>query len=387
MRLTVLAASLTLFTGVIHAKSEAMSDQRVGIVTIAAFTASGDLPRLKTAFNEALDAGLTINEIKEVLVQMYAYAGFPRSLNGINAFNEVVKQRVQQGRKDAIGAEPGPLPANKSSLELGGEIRTQLTGSTAVAEYATFVPVIDEFLRAHLFGDIFGRDNLDFRNREIATIAALATLNGLEPQLKAHFNVGLNVGLTSDQLKGIVEVIEARVDREQARKAAAVLDEALRNRPASPSAVAASAISTSRSARGQSPNTELKILRAGSDSPQEASATNFTGKVSVESPFRWEAPSRIGGATVTFQAGARTAWHSHPLGQSLIVISGTGWVQREGGPKQEIRAGDIVWTPPGVKHWHGATLHTPMTHVAIAEALDGAQVAWMEPVSESEYRR
>ena len=97
---------------------------------------------------------------------------------------DVLKQREQQGRKDPKGPEANPLPANKSSLELGSEIRTRLTGSTAVAGYAVFVPVIDEFLRAHLFGDIFGRDNLDFQSREIATISALATLEGLEPQLK-----------------------------------------------------------------------------------------------------------------------------------------------------------------------------------------------------------
>lgn len=131
----------------------------------------------------------------------------------------------------------------------------------------------------------------------------------------------------------------------------------------------------------------LEVLRAGPEPAQQASPANFTGKVTIDSPFRREAPSRIGGATVTFQAGARSAWHTHPLGQTLIVTSGTGWVQREGGPKQEIREGDIVWTPPGVKHWHGATAEGAMTHVAISEALDGSQVTWMQQVSEQEYRR
>ena len=138
------------------------------------FTANGDLPKLKMVLDEALDAGLTINEIKEVLVQMYAYAGFPRSLNGINTFDEVVRQREQQGKRDVMGRVPGALPADKSSLELGSEIRTKLTGSNAVAGYARFVPIIDDFLKAHLFGDIFGRDNLDYQSREIATISALA---------------------------------------------------------------------------------------------------------------------------------------------------------------------------------------------------------------------
>jgi Uncharacterized homolog of gamma-carboxymuconolactone decarboxylase subunit len=230
MRMAWLLAVFTLVSTIGHAQSDALSDRQAGIVTVAAFTASGNIPKLKIAFNEALDAGLTINEVKEVLIQMYAYAGFPRSLNGINAFNEVVKHRQASGKKDVAGPEPSPLPTQKSSLELGGEIRNGLTGNTAVAEYAKFVPVIDEFLRAHLFGDIFGRDNLDYQSREIATIAALATLEGVEPQLKSHFNVGLNVGLTEAQLKDIVEVIEAKVDRQKAANAERVLQDALRSR-------------------------------------------------------------------------------------------------------------------------------------------------------------
>lgn len=365
-------------------RTESMNDQQVGIVTVAAFIASGDLPNLKSALNEALDAGLTINEIKEVLVQMYAYAGFPRSLNGINTFNEVLKQRQQQGKNDSVGREPSPLPADKSRQQLGGEIRTRLTGSTAVAEYAKFVPVIDEFLRAHLFGDIFGRDNLDYQSREIATIAALTVLGGVDPQLTSHFNVGLNVGLTSAQLKGIVEVIEARVDRQKGANASRVLDETLRNRPASRSAPSGTANASPVQA---TPSTaKVEILHAGAESSQQASPANFTGKVTIAAPFSREAPSRVGGATVTFEAGARTAWHRHPLGQTLIVTSGIGWVQGEGGPKQEIREGDIVWTPPGVKHWHGATAEGAMTHVAISEALEGSQVTWMEQVTDRQYR-
>jgi 4-carboxymuconolactone decarboxylase len=131
----------------------------------------------------------------------------------------------------------------------------------------------------------------------------------------------------------------------------------------------------------------IEVLRAGSAPPQPAPSANFTGRARIESQFKREAPSRIGGATVTFEAGARTAWHIHPLGQTLIVTSGTGWVQREGGPKQEIRKGDIVWTPPGVKHWHGAAIEGAMTHVAISEVVEGSQVTWMEQVSEQEYQR
>ena len=377
MRAVWLLAFFTLAAAISHAKSDVLSDRQAGIVPVAAFTANGDIPKLKVAFNEALDAGLTINEIKEVLVQMYAYAGFPRSLNGINAFNEVVKQRQAAGKKDVAGPEASPFPTQKSSLELGGEIRTRLTGRTTVAEYAKFVPVIDEFLRAHLFGDIFGRDNLDYQSREIATIAALATLEGVESQLKAHFSVGLNVGLTEAQLKDIVEVIDSKIDPKKAANAERVLQDTLHTRP-----VQSAPAQTRETAIGS-----LEVLRAGTGQRQQASSANFIGNVTIESSFRRESPSRVGGATVIFEPGARTAWHTHPLGQTLVVTTGTGWVQREGGPKQEIRAGDIVWTPPGVKHWHGATDIAAMTHVAISETTEGSQVTWMEQVSEQDYRR
>lgn len=111
----------------------------------------------------------------------------------------------------------------------------------------------------------------------------------------------------------------------------------------------------------------------------------FTGTVRIDAPFQAEAPARVGGATVTFEPGARTAWHTHPLGQTLIVISGLGLIQREGGPIEEIRPGDIVWFPPGEKHWHGASATTAMSHIAIKEALDGKAVDWMEKVTDDQY--
>ena len=112
----------------------------------------------------------------------------------------------------------------------------------------------------------------------------------------------------------------------------------------------------------------------------------FTGAVLVNMLFQAEAPARAVGASVTFEPGARTAWHTHPLGQTLIVVSGTGWVQCEGEPRQVIQPGDVVWFPPGVRHWHGATDTTSMVHFAIQEALDGKTVDWMEHVSDEQYQ-
>ena len=130
----------------------------------------------------------------------------------------------------------------------------------------------------------------------------------------------------------------------------------------------------------------LPVLTTGEQPAVQGSPENFTGEVSVDLRFQRDPPARVGGATVTFRPGARTAWHEHPLGQTLIVTSGTGWVQRAGAPRQTIRPGDVVWIPPGTKHWHGATTDSAMTHVAIAESLDGKVVTWMEHVSDEQYR-
>jgi quercetin dioxygenase-like cupin family protein len=130
----------------------------------------------------------------------------------------------------------------------------------------------------------------------------------------------------------------------------------------------------------------MDIARVGSQASGKGPSDWFTGVVRIDSPFQRSAPARVGGAIVTFEPGARTAWHTHPLGQTLIVTAGSGRVQREGGPIEEIRAGDIVWIAPGEKHWHGAAPSTAMTHVAIAEALDGTPVQWMEHVTDEQYR-
>jgi alkylhydroperoxidase/carboxymuconolactone decarboxylase family protein YurZ len=222
--------SMTSISQAQTAINSGLNAKQQGMVTIAAFTAKGDLERLKTALHEGLDAGLTVNEIKEILVQMYTYCGFPRSLNGITTFMSVLEEREAKGIKDEPGREASPLPADKSRLELGTEIQTSLVGVPVSGPVYTFAPAIDEFLKGHLFGDIFGRDNLDFKSREIATIAALASMNGVNNQLRSHFNVGLNVGLTEAQLRSLITVLEARVGKQEADNAQEVLRTVLNNR-------------------------------------------------------------------------------------------------------------------------------------------------------------
>lgn len=129
----------------------------------------------------------------------------------------------------------------------------------------------------------------------------------------------------------------------------------------------------------------MDIKRSGSQPSAKGPADYFTGSVRIDAPFKGSEPARVGGATVTFEPGARTAWHTHPLGQTLVVLSGAGLVQREGGPIEPIHPGDIIWFAPGEKHWHGAAPTTAMSHIAIAEALDGKVVDWVEKVSDEQY--
>jgi quercetin dioxygenase-like cupin family protein len=134
------------------------------------------------------------------------------------------------------------------------------------------------------------------------------------------------------------------------------------------------------------PGQMITVTRAGSQPSSAGSANNFTGAVRVDSRFQATAPARVSGGIVTFEPGARTAWHTHPLGQTLIVTAGAGLVQHWDGPIQEIKPGDVVWIPPGVKHWHGGTPTTGMSHIAIGEALDGKTVDWMEQVTDEQYQ-
>lgn len=149
---------------------------------------------------------------------------------------------------------------------------------------------------------------------------------------------------------------------------------------------AASLVLAASSASAQS-DQAITVTRAGSQPSTAGTAANFTGSVRVDDRFKGSGEARISGATVTFEPGARTAWHTHPLGQTLIVKQGLGLVQREGGRVEEMRPGDTVWIPPGVKHWHGASPSVGMSHIAFSEALDGKTVEWMEQVSDEQYGR
>jgi 4-carboxymuconolactone decarboxylase len=209
---------------------QVLNTKQRGIIPVAAFTANGDLDKLKTALQEGLAAGLTVNEIKEILVHLYAYAGFPRSLNGINTFMAVMDERQAKGIKDEIGKEASPLPADMNKDEYGAKVRARLADWDTIPEpggYQLFAPIIDTFLKEHLFADIFARDILDFQSRELATIAALASMTGTAGQLWFHLGAAMNTGLTAAQMKDFVSVLESKVGKKEAENASKILGQVL----------------------------------------------------------------------------------------------------------------------------------------------------------------
>lgn len=340
--------AMLLFPGTSAASdAESLTPRREKIGTIASFTAKGEIPRLKRELYAGLEVGLSVGEIKEVLMQMYAYCGFPRSLNGIAAFMEVVDERSAKGIEDEEGRVPTPFP-QKSKYEIGAEIQTTLAGApvpTGTGLY-TFTPSMDTFLKEHLFCDLVARDNLNLIDREIATVAALASMKGTEGQLAFHKGALVRVGLPESEVEKLLKTVANPVtDQTQT------------------------------------------ISRSGSQSSAKGPAEFFTGNVRIDPLFGKTDEMNASAAYVTFEPGARSNWHTHPCGQQLIVVSGVGLTGVWDGPVVEIRAGDVITCPVGVKHWHGASPTTAMTHIAVTGYQGENAANWMEPVTDEQYNR
>ncbi|MDE6570794.1 MAG: carboxymuconolactone decarboxylase family protein [Alphaproteobacteria bacterium] len=314
-----------------------LNTKEKNIATIASYTAAGDMDRLTDALNRGLDDGLTVNEIKEELVQLYAYCGFPRSLNAITNFMNVVRDRESRGITDPVGVAPTPLAPDADRESIGRETREKLTGAPFNAAYATFTPVIDTFLKEHLFADIFARGVLTAQEREIATVAALATMTGTEGQLAGHIGIAKNIGVTDEQIAEILAI--ARTPRD---------------------------------------------ILFGLGAPNDANARYFSGP-SYLAPITTE---QMGVFNVTFEPGVRNNWHiHHGGGQILLATAGRGYYQAWGESPRELRPGDVVNIPAGQKHWHGAAPDSWFTHIAIEVPGENNHAQWLEPVSDAEYSK
>lgn len=203
---------------------QTLSRKQQSIAPIAAAMSLGNMSQLGVALNRGLDAGLTVSDVKEILVQLYAYTGFPRSLNALSELMKVLDARKQRGIQDAVGREPTATPTGGELLALGTANQTKLLGTPVTGPLFEFAPAIDDFLKRHLFGDIFARDNLDWQSRELATVGALAAMPGVESQLLSHIAVSMNVGLTAPQLRQVAEVLAEAGYADAAKRTQAALE-------------------------------------------------------------------------------------------------------------------------------------------------------------------
>ncbi|SDM58157.1 hypothetical protein SAMN05421823_11637 [Catalinimonas alkaloidigena] len=231
-----LLLSLLLFVGRLPAQTPqptTLSPSQQNLVVIAALTAKGDLEQLPAALENGLAAGMTVNEIKEVLVHLYAYCGFPRSLQGLLTFMDVLEQRKARGITDDMGRDATPITSHAPKYERGKYVLEALTGQPQDGPkkgYAVFSPEIDVFLKEHLFADLFERDVLRYEERELATIAALTSLGGVDPMLQGHLGIGLHLGLTQRQLQHLFSLLETHVGPDEAARGRAVLAQVVATR-------------------------------------------------------------------------------------------------------------------------------------------------------------
>ena len=325
-------ALLLIFIGTNVMAEELLTSKQQDIVMISSYTATGDLENLEISIKNGLNDGMTVNQIKEILVQMYAYCGFPKSLNGLSTLMKVTKNG-----KYKEGSEGKSLPKDADKNAIGTKIQTDLVGAEVKGELFEFAPAIDDYLKEHLFGDIFSRGVLTEQEREIATIAALKAIGNVEQQLNAHIKIGQHNGLTSAQTDKIQEL-----------------------------------------ATNQTPE-------FGIGNKNEAFTQYFIGQSYLNILTR----EQVGIFNVTFEPKCRNNWHIHKAksggGQMLIAVGGRGYYQEWGKEPIEMKAGDVINIPANVKHWHGAAPDSWFSHLAVE--IDGEDVSneWLEPVSDEEY--
>ena len=337
------------------------------LVTVAALIAGGHTQQMTGHFNRALDNGVKPAEISAVITHLAFYCGWPRAVSAVGLAKDVFAKRSIA--TDGLASPASELLAidPASDAPRAAAVEAQMGGTA---------PALARYTNSVLFGDLWRRPDLAPRDRSLVTIAALIAA-GQDDQLAFHIDHGMNNGLTRTEMSEVITHLAFYAGWPRAVSAVPVAKKVFEARAGAPA----------QASEPRKGSMMLEILRQGSQPATKGSPDYFIGSVSVDQRFQRPDPARVGGGIVTFEPGARTAWHTHPLGQTLIVTSGAGWVQREGGPVEEIRPGDVVWIPPGVRHWHGATATTAMSHVAIAEALAGKSVDWMEQVSEEQYRR
>ena len=332
-------------------------EQAAFMSAIACNEAKADYSALAEAINGGLDAGLTVSQIKEALSQLYAYTGFPRSLNALGTLQRVLEQRKAAGKATEEGVEASPLPSNFDALKQGTEVQTQLCGGKPFTY--TFAPQTDYYLKAHLFGDIFARNNLTFAEREIVTVSAISALPGCEPQLQAHVSGARSMGVSDETLKAMPALLEQKIGTAEAERLRGAL-----------AAVFGESYSTMQTV-------DFTVWPKGERNPY---GKFFTGESYL---------ADVGGGVmnVTFEPRCRNNWHiHHKQVQVLICVAGRGWYQEWGKEAVPMTPGTIIAIPAEVKHWHGAAKDSWFQHLTYhKDVQEGASNEWLETVTDEVY--
>lgn len=311
----------------------ALTEKEKTLCDVAACMAHGDLKRLAGAFEMAYVAGWTTRELRDAATQLYAYCGFPRALNALGVLYRLAPE-----------AERGPATENPSrpdggSLARGATNQTALCGREVAGPFFDWCPAISDYLRAHLFGDIFGRDVLDWRTREIVTVAALAALGNVKPQLDAHIGIAKHNGVTDAEIAEILAVTCTE--------------------------------DTVSPFRVGTPNTRFRQY--------------FSGRSWLAALTKYDRETGVPIHNVTFEPGCRNNWHAHTGGQILVCVGGEGWYQARGQKAVKMVPGSVVEILANVEHWHGAGPKTWFSHLAIECHPETNKTSWLEPVSDADY--
>lgn len=312
--------------------AQTLTERQKGLAACACLMAQGDMSRFESAVRQALDDGVTINELKEAFSQLYAYTGFPRSLNALGVLNAVLENRSEKWLEGKPWMRPEEWNDAKKAYELGTKNQTQLAGQPF--NY-TFCPQNDYYLKAHLFGDIFAGNQLTAADREIVTVAALSGLNGVTPQLEAHKKGAVNFGNSQELVDELCEWL------------------------------------------GKEGYTLKSDWPKGE--PNTAYAQYFIGN-SYLAPMGTM-------VNVTFEPRCRNNWHiHHKQVQVLVCVAGRGWYQEWGKEPVELKPGVVIEIPAEAKHWHGAAKDSWMQHLTYHKDIqEGASNEWLEPVTDEVY--
>ena len=342
-------ALLIMMMTMVTANAQTLTERQQGLAACACLMAQGDMNRLEPAVRMALDNGVTINELKEAFSQLYAYTGFPRSLNALGVLSKVLESKQANWQEGKPWTRPAEWDDAKKAYELGTKNQTQLSGKPFNYE---FCPQDDYYLKSHLFGDIFASDQLSAADREIVTVAALSGLEGVAPQLAAHKQGAVNMGNSQE----LVDELCAWLDSE---------GYTLR----------------SKWPKGE-PNPYGKYFIG------QSYLADVGGGV-IRSAQSDASSSVTSLKNVTFEPHCRNNWHIHHKAvQVLICVSGRGWYQEWGKDAVEMTPGIVIAIPAEVKHWHGAAKDSWFQHLTYhRDAQEGASNEWLEPVTDEVYSK